>query len=125
MISLSGHIVTKAINWELKLYLEGCQSECQEDIIRLTLSERPTFRVGSFLDREWSTQGLPGVLSLNMPSDLQERLNNSRTRGNGLKLKEGKFRLDIRGKIFTLRVVRCWSRLPGEAVDASSIPGGV
>ena len=35
--------------------------------------------------------------------------------------KEGRFRLDIRGKFFTERVVRCWHRLPGDAVDAPSL----
>jgi len=40
-------------------------------------------------------------------------------------LKEGRFRLDIRGKLFAVRVVRCWNRMPTEAVDAPSIPGGV
>jgi len=37
------------------------------------------------------------------------------------KLKEGRFRLVIRKKSFTLRVVRPWHRLPREAVAASSL----
>ena len=49
------------------------------------------------------------------------RVSSDGMRGNGFKRVEVKFRLDIRKKIFPLRVVRHWNRLPSKAVNAPSL----
>lgn len=64
----------------------------------------------SFLSRENGEGG----------ADLCSIITDDRIQGNGTKLHHRRFRLDIRKKLFTVRVVKNWNSLPRDVIDASS-----
>ena len=54
-------------------------------------------------------------------SDLFSQALSDKTRGNRLKLHQGRLKLDIRKKLSTEWVVKFWKRLPGKVTESSPL----
>ena len=53
--------------------------------------------------------------------DLFSIIPDCRTRNNGLKFQEARFRLDIRKNFLTVRAVRQWNQLPREVMSSPAL----
>ncbi|KAK4811622.1 hypothetical protein QYF61_017013 [Mycteria americana] len=100
--------------------IRGLEHLCYEDRLRVGVAQPGEEKAAG---RPYSS--LPGLRKKD-GDRLFSRACCDRTRGNGFKLKEGRFRLDIGKKFFTMGVVRHWPRLPWprlprEVVDAPSL----
>ncbi|RMB94428.1 hypothetical protein DUI87_29239 [Hirundo rustica rustica] len=99
--------------------IKGLEHLCYED------------RVGELGCSSWRRKSFRGTLQhFPMPKGAPKELKrdfagtrawSGKTRGNGFKLKDGGFKLDINEKFFAMRVVGHWHRVPREAMAAPSL----
>jgi len=90
---------------------------CEERLRQLGFSLEKTRLQGDCIEAFYLLKGA----SKKDGERLFTRACRDRTMGTGFELKEGRFRLDIRMKFFTMRVMRDWKRLPREVVDTPSL----
>ena len=98
---------------------QGC-SHCEDRLRELRLFSLE--KRGLWGDLKAAFQYLSGMGGYKKEGDrFFCRVCGNRTRGNGFKWKEGRFRLGITKKFFKIKVVRHWHRLPREVIDALSL----
>jgi len=110
------HVLERVQRRAMKV-IRGLEYLSYEDRLR----ELGLFSLEKALGSPYSSLPVPEGAYRKDGEGLFTRVCSDRTRGKGCKPKEGRFRLDVRKKFFTTRVVRHRHRLPREAVAAPSL----
>ncbi|KAK4822131.1 hypothetical protein QYF61_010254 [Mycteria americana] len=128
MASRSREVILPLYSALVRPHLEYCiqlwSPQHKEDMELLEWVQRATKMIQGLEHLSYKDRLRVGYLKGAYRKDWDRRFSKAccdRTRSNGFKLREGRFRPDLRKTFFTMRVVRHWNRLPREIVEAPSL----